>query len=72
MLSSSALLQNVIEFIWLCAGRRGFSRPGFLALVWPRELAACNAELLRPIRDVGGHLGVDHFGIVKAGTHRAV
>jgi hypothetical protein len=32
------------------------------------ELGAGDAELLRPVGDVGGHLGVDLFGIVGAGV----
>jgi hypothetical protein len=30
------------------------------------ELVAGHAELLRPVVDIGGHLGVDLFGIVRA------
>jgi hypothetical protein len=30
------------------------------------ELAAGDAELLRPVCDVGGHLGIDLFGVMRA------
>jgi hypothetical protein len=30
------------------------------------ELVAGDAELFGPISDVGGHLGVDFFGVVRA------
>jgi hypothetical protein len=30
------------------------------------ELVAGNAELLGPIGDVGGHLGIDLFGVMRS------
>jgi hypothetical protein len=30
------------------------------------ELVACDTELFGPVGDVRGHLGIDHFGVVRS------